>query len=505
MAASQQHTLFDVFPERYDHSIIGLPDIIQGAMAAAAAQGKDVSAAISQVLIGALQQAVGSHMGIPLGLLLPYLTNGQPLTPAQVLQTFRLISPHSIISGFMAKHEYREKSASCPVKEAPWLVSSPFDFEQLNAFIDANLEVLQKPLAIPPLAPVHPELLPGLFVGSPRPWALPEREALQSIVLSEILSRLMFNYSAFPDTPLRQRVNEADEVFQVLINGKTLTRLDDFLAELAARPGASLRGGILKAPATFGTLFTFQHPLHPDAPPLDVPFTLFINTDVVCRETGKGAFIPMTHAGLFLKYASADVSFDVEYYLGSGGNAKFRSGNRRTAKWYQPFVTCNFVSLAETQRAVLAAALYGNLLDHLAVEMRLVNGGYGANGICADSVAPIEKLITGVCTVYPILGFFSNKLILLKRLQQVTAAFEAALAQGDHPVLRQADVDSTVALLKVILTLPADGGINLPDYLPTLNRMKSAIPWTAGQAPFRGADNALSIIENEIRDHSQLF
>ena len=511
MAASDEpshhHTLFDVFPERYGGQIIGLPDIVQGSIAAAAAQGIDTEAAVAHVLVGALQKAVGDNLGAPLAMLIPMLTKGQPLTPAQVLQAFRLISPNSVISSFAAKHEYRDKKAPRPVKEQPWLVNSPFDIDSLDQVVESHREALQKTLAIPPLRPVHPELLPGLFLGSPRPWILPESEGMATLVLADVLSRLMFNYSAFPGSPLQQRSGEADDLFEVLINGKTVTRLDDFLTELSARPGSSLRGGILKAPATFGTLFTFKHPaMGPDAPELDVPFTLFLNTDVACRESGKAAFVPMTHAGLFLKYSSPQFSFDCEYYLGSGGNAKFRSGNRRNASWYQPSVTANFVSLDELNRAVLASALYGNFLNSLAVQHRLLNGGYGANGICADSVAPIEKMITGTCTVYPILGFLSTKASLMHTLQKASASFSAILAESAaHPILRPVDAGILKQLLRAVVSLPLDGGVDLEDYIRVLTRMRNAIPWVQGTAPFRGADNAYNILTSEITLHGEML
>lgn len=499
-------TLFDVNAERFNNEIIGLSDIVKRSLAAAASQGVDSSEAVAQLLMKALGQVFQEALPVDLAMVASLLIKDK-LTPKLVLKCFRMISPPSISASFLTKHHFRQQSDERPVKTVPWLIDGySFDLDAWPAFRDAQGPAIEAKLqAANERKPVSPELLPGLYYGTHRPWLVASDELVASALFSELFSRLMLNYSAFAGSTLQQRVNEADEIFTVHYRDQAVTRLDHLLQLLYDDAGATIEAGILKSCALFGFLMCYQDPTVPAAPFQDVPFTLFVQTGVVCRHTGKQAYVPMSHSAFFFSYKGPNFTFSTEFYLGSGGNARFRSGARQDLPWARPHLTSRFTR-EEALEAVRGASLIGNLMNALAVKCRLLNGGYGTNGVCADSVAPVEHLITGSVSVYPLLGLTSNRNQTIRLLQELMQAIRHILAeQPRHPFLRPIDLDAGSKLIQSILALPTDSSLGLQSYPSTLPRILQSLPWPEGSEPFLQIEKARNVIRAEIEAHTRLL
>jgi len=319
------------------------------------------------------------------------------------------------------------------------------------------------------------------------------------VLFAEIFSRLMYNYAAMPGSPIQAPPGAIDtdgSLFSVTYHGKVITRVDDLFEELEKEEGGMISGGMLKSCARFGVVLSYQDPTTADAPFLDVPFTLFIGTGITNRSSGKQAYVPMIHTAIFLEFKSPRCNFDIEFYLGTGSPAQFRDGSKLLLPWAKSLATHTF-DRNDTLRAIRACALNGSVLGDLAIRDRLQNGGYGSSGVCADSVAPVEQLILGKTTVYPLLAMIGTKTSMLCNYKQLTSFFKEQLTAGSS-MIRQSDLDLVFALPRAAAALPSDVDLSLPEYNDTLQRLLDALPWPAGREPFKHGIRARHIFQKEL-------
>lgn len=493
----RSHTLFSVLPDHYNNEIIGLDTIIEKQLALLP-EDPAIRAQMTLALFASLQTAL-TQLGLPIPLasIASFVSKGDP-DPASVVKTFSLLSASALHASFFAKHQLRDIKAEAKPARKQFIEGNTFDLDHLEEFLASNQERI-----IPeedfPLKPVDPLSLPGLYFGTKRRWNTPPAIRGVNVLFAEIFTRLMYNYAATPGSPIQAPPGATDPsgaLFSVVFHGKVITRVDDLFEELEKEEGASLVGGMLKSCARFGVVLSYQDPEQPYSPFLDVPFTLFIGTGIISRTSGKQAYVPMVHAAVFLEFKSPRFNFDIEFYLGTGSAAQFRDGSKLLMPWAQPLATHVFPR-NDLLKAVRACALHGSILGDLAIRDRLENSGYGASGVCTDSVAPIEQLILGKTTVYPLLAMIGCRTNMLSFYKQLAVFFKEQLA-ANSAFIRQSDIDLVLALPRATAALPSDVELSLLEYNNTLHRILDTLPWAPGQEPFKHAVRARYIIQKEL-------
>ena len=111
--------------------------------------------------------------------------------------------------------------------------------------------------------------------------------------------------------------------------------------------------------------------------------------------------MPVSHAEYEWKIRGPKVNADVSWYFGIDGKAEFRTMDTLD----QPWVLGRHAHVYDGADAVEVTRLVGKMVvayvhQHLA-RPELPFGGYYALGVCQDSIAAIEKKMTGQTTLFP--------------------------------------------------------------------------------------------------------
>jgi hypothetical protein len=145
----------------------------------------------------------------------------------------------------------------------------------------------------------------------------------------------------------------------------------------------------------------------------DVMMPFFVNSQIAIPET-KRAFgsprafrqprallVPVSHAEYEWEIRGPKVNADVSWYFGIDGKAEFRTMDTLDQAW----VLGRHAHVYRDADAVEVTRLTGKMLiAYLHQHLRrpdLPFGGYYALGVCQDSVAAIERKMTGADTLFP--------------------------------------------------------------------------------------------------------
>jgi len=133
----------------------------------------------------------------------------------------------------------------------------------------------------------------------------------------------------------------------------------------------------------------------------DVMMPFFVDSQIVIPGTKRPLLVPVSHAEYEWEIRGPKVNADVSWYFGIDGKAEFRTMDTQD----QPWVLGRHAHEYRGANAVEVTRLVGRMVvayahQHLA-RPELPFGGYYALGVCQDSVAAIEKKMTGKATLFP--------------------------------------------------------------------------------------------------------
>lgn len=394
----------------------------------------------------------------------------------------QLLGDFTAHTGLAVSPSLKNAVLAKPQRLADVLVATP---KQLSSGIDL-LNVAQKAGKLKPLPPkaralpktfdaaklekldvkrpeyTLKELAPGLYQGDVKS-DLPDDQARRNIVTAEIFDRLADN--AY-DPPGKR--------FTIQYAGHGFTRLDNFLKALVA-DGHTIEARMEHRVANFANLKTKA----PDGTVLDVPAALMVRTGI-SGAAGEEALVPTVHSELVFsirKSASTKgpgIDADVKWYQGISGTGFFPVDLAKTPAWCGKTVSDTF-SGAEALEAAVLAGLLGDVINTSAAAQQLAVGGYGATGVCNDSVAIVQHALSGAATPYP----------LLMRDAMLATELQQRLADAD-----QKDDPRYAKLAASIAAVPSD---DVPN--PTARaRALASLPWTEGQEPFESITRARQIL-----------
>lgn len=133
----------------------------------------------------------------------------------------------------------------------------------------------------------------------------------------------------------------------------------------------------------------------------DVMMPFWVNAQMLVPGTTRPLLVPVSHAEYEWKVRGPKVNADVSWYFGIDGKAEFRTMDTLDQAW----VMARHAHVYRGADAVEVTRLTGKMLVAY-VHQRLARpelpfGGYYALGVCQDSVAAIEKKLTGKVTLFP--------------------------------------------------------------------------------------------------------
>ncbi|HTD96653.1 MAG TPA: hypothetical protein VK627_06975 [Edaphobacter sp.] len=139
----------------------------------------------------------------------------------------------------------------------------------------------------------------------------------------------------------------------------------------------------------------------------DVMMPFWVNSQIMVPGTKRtfgqprALLVPVSHAEYEWKIRGPKVNADVSWYFGIDGKAEFRTMDTQD----QPWVLGRHAHVYEGADAVEVTRLVGRMVvayahEHLA-RPGLPFGGYYALGVCQDSIAAIERKMTGQATLFP--------------------------------------------------------------------------------------------------------
>ncbi|MBI2376495.1 MAG: hypothetical protein HYV07_21045, partial [Deltaproteobacteria bacterium] len=362
-AKKAQKGVLALVPGRYPDAV-GLPDVLAEAKKSGQAQ------AAIQKLAGSFQQLTGIAPDAA-------LVAAAVANPADVADLLTA-TPDQLSKGIDALNAAEDANGVPKLAPKARRLPKKLDLSKADA------------ISIELPAPTLKELAPGLLQGD-LPTALPPDRVKSNVIVSELLDRLADNESA----------SKADR-FSVKLGAHTHRTVAGFLRALAA-DHHTIEVTVEHRIANFANLKTKA----PDGKILDVPAALMVRTGVL-DELGREAVVPATHSELVFHLRSTDqskgpkVDADVKFYQGISGTGFFACDTVATPNWCGRGVTDTFKG-KDAIRAGELAGLLSDLINNVAKDLGLAVGGYGATGVCNDSVAVVQHALTGHTSAYPLL------------------------------------------------------------------------------------------------------
>jgi hypothetical protein len=133
----------------------------------------------------------------------------------------------------------------------------------------------------------------------------------------------------------------------------------------------------------------------------DVMMPFWVNSQIQIPGTRRSLLVPVSHAEYEWRVRGPRVNADVSWYFGIDGKAEFRTMDTLDQAW----VLGRHAHVYGGADAVEVTRLAGRMVvayahEHLA-RPELPFGGYYALGVCQDSIAAIERKMTGKATLFP--------------------------------------------------------------------------------------------------------
>ncbi|MDW5267023.1 MULTISPECIES: hypothetical protein [Acidobacteriaceae] len=133
----------------------------------------------------------------------------------------------------------------------------------------------------------------------------------------------------------------------------------------------------------------------------DVMMPFWVSSQIKIPGTKRTLLIPVSHAEYEWQIRGPKINADVSWYFGVDGKAEFRTMDTLD----QPWVLVRHAHEYRNADALEVTRLTGRMsiayMHQHQARPTLPFGGYYALGVCQDSVAAIEKKMTGNATLFP--------------------------------------------------------------------------------------------------------
>ncbi len=133
----------------------------------------------------------------------------------------------------------------------------------------------------------------------------------------------------------------------------------------------------------------------------DVMMPFWVNSEMLVPGTNRPLLVPVSHAEYEWTVRGPKINASISWYFGIDGKAEFRTMDTLDQAWvlgHHAHEYRDSDAIEVTRLVGLFEVAYAH--QHLA-RPKLPFGGYYALGVCQDSVAAIEKKMTGAATLFP--------------------------------------------------------------------------------------------------------
>lgn len=237
----------------------------------------------------------------------------------------------------------------------------------------------------------HPSTLPGFTTegivtnlgagvvrgDGPNPELAPEHAESQR--LADLLNRLSLNGT------------DGHAIAMASIQGHSATTPEGLIEALTAT-GHTVEVYDARYFANFGHF-------HYKGQEVMMPF--FVDAQILIPGTKRPLLVPVSHAEYEWHVRGPRVNADVSWYFGIDGKAEFRTMDTQDQAWVLGRHAHTYTGADALEVTRLAGRMTVAYLHLHAAHPELPFGGYYALGVCQDSVAAIEKKMTGHATLFP--------------------------------------------------------------------------------------------------------
>ncbi|KAG7667067.1 hypothetical protein KSW81_000810 [Nannochloris sp. 'desiccata'] len=206
----------------------------------------------------------------------------------------------------------------------------------------------------------------------------------------------------------------------------------------------------------------------------------------------------MQHAAVQLHVTGPWITAQIDWCLSISGMTGWGPEQEINRVWTRDDATRTWhadkeLSTAAGRRSALRLTTASSTaLNVAASEEQLLMGGYGALGVCIDSVAAIQQCITGKCTLYPLILGGDAKMGLLSCYKHIRD-----LGRKNIKVNNKWKYDSEAdALISALLALPCDGIVDPKRAAETAQRALSCLP---ERSVFAGVQECKKSLQAAIR------
>jgi hypothetical protein len=133
----------------------------------------------------------------------------------------------------------------------------------------------------------------------------------------------------------------------------------------------------------------------------DVMMPFFVNSQIAIPGAGRSLLVPVSHAEYEWQIRGPKVNADVSWYFGIDGKAEFRTMDTLDQAWVLGRHAHEYRGADAVQVTRLAGKMLVAYMHQHLRRPDLPFGGYYALGVCQDSVAAIERKMTGHDTLFP--------------------------------------------------------------------------------------------------------
>ena len=420
------------------------------AAAAAIPEAAPCTATLGDVVAAASKSPEGKVYAAALLAKLGDVT-GNPLSPAQIAGL--LANPGaadallavSIPQVVAAAKAVNEAHPATEPKKPNYTLPASVDLANAASYFDAGRSSTK---------PVFGNVLTGDRPSDAA--AVSDAQVKSNKAMAEILTRLSMNTGAA----------RADR-FTVTYRGHDYRTIDGFTRALADN-GNVVTATVNQRIANFIDLSI----ANADGTTCDVKAAVSIKTGYHAPD-GAEVVVPATHSGLRIDVHGPDLEASASYFQGIDGTGFFPEGTSTRQAWVG-FKDVEGYAGRKALKAISAAGMWTSVVNDVAAKEHLAGGGYGRTGICDDSVALIQQILTGRTTVYP----------LSMDHDLMGAYLDGKIAEGGRFAGRYRTLRSAMN------ALPSDAGSDATQP----GRILDSIPYGAGPTPFPGADLARAVL-----------
>jgi hypothetical protein len=133
----------------------------------------------------------------------------------------------------------------------------------------------------------------------------------------------------------------------------------------------------------------------------DVMMPFWVSSQIRIPDTKRTLLVPVSHAEYEWQIRGPKINANVSWYFGVDGKAEFRTMDTLDQPWVLGRHAHEYTGADAVEVTRLTASMSIAYMHQHHARPTLPFGGYYALGVCQDSVAAIEKKMTGKATLFP--------------------------------------------------------------------------------------------------------